>query len=386
MKTDNKIALVGAAIGAGLLWLINKNKSTNGIGTLKYHKFFVKDINNLSELYSDLFYVLENTGYSIKREYQENNLYLYLERDGLNVKELPFDMSIWQKVYSTVFNFVKDWNTDAREFGLKADLSYTSYGLLVISFWEKNDAIHGIGATKRKPRRIWAEVSDAQDAGIDLTNPNGWESSKGKLDKLMAYHNAHINSKSDKPSHQLYFNQLRRAYKSIAGTNLPCENYTVRNENGDVILIYNDYNLQELPQKAAGWVYDQACQNTDAEFAGYWITIAQIAQGKKFVWPGKGVHRGICQLVFGVNQPSERKLRISYLASPEKGGVYPEPFAEHEWSDGLADRWDAQDFMNGVLMAFKECNSVGQAQQMCADEYINAHQLEEPALFQDVPF
>lgn len=253
----------------------------------------------------------------------------------------------------------------------------------------KNNSVSGIGATRRKQRRIWKEVEAAQRAGIDLTDPNGWENNKGKLDTIMFLHEAIPNSsKSEKPTYQRYFNQLRRAYKSIAGTNLPYDESIVRNEYGDMIMTYRDYHLDELPKRAAeymGATWEAAYLNYDA---AYWMTIAAIALGRvKFVWTSKGNHRGVQQLVFGQSAPAERKARISYLASPEKGGVYPEQWAHRLWESDGNDR-DDQEITNGVLEAIRTCQSVGQAQQMCVDEYMRTYAggQPEPLLYTDVPF
>ena len=249
----------------------------------------------------------------------------------------------------------------------------------------KRNGVSGIGATKRK-RRIWSEVEAAQRAGIDLNDPNGWEQHAGQLRKMA---NGKIPaSRSDKPDEQRYFNQLRRAYKSVAGTKLPYSENIVRNENDDVILIYRDYHMDELPKTAANWMIGEEKTDPDIERAAYWSTIAEIALGTKFVWNSSknGIHRGACELIFGKSAPEERKRRISYLATPEKGGIYPEQLAHRAWEADVTERSDDQQILNGILSAIRDCTSVGQAQQMCIDEYLRAHQVEEPLLYQDVPF
>ncbi len=248
---------------------------------------------------------------------------------------------------------------------------------------EEQRATEGIGATKPK-RRIWQEIEAAQNQGIDLTDPNGWQGkekillrmSQGKLSK----------SNSSKSDEERYFGQLRRAYKSIAGTGLPYNQSVVRNEYGDVILVYNDYHLDKLPQIAADWCEQVAKENAnDPEGYGYWATVAAIAKGKKFVWASKGEHRGIEKLIFGHSAPAERKQRISYLASPEKGGSYPEKWAHHLWEANDSQQ-DDQMITDGVLTALLDITSVGHAQQMCIDQYLQAHQATEPLLYGDMPF
>ena len=246
----------------------------------------------------------------------------------------------------------------------------------------QNKSVSGIGAAKRKPRRIWAEVEAAQKAGIDLTDPTGYMHHENEL-RRMAQGKLSA-SKSEKPDEQRYFAQLRRAYKSIAGTNLPYRTYNIRNEFGDIILTYNDYELNKLPQTAADYVEsEERLSPTDPFGIGYWSTIAEIALGQlKFVWKTneKKTLRGVESLVFGTSAPKERKLRISYLASPEKGGVYPEKYAHRLWESWLSDMdmsLDDMEILDGVIEAIRTCQSVGQAQQICIDEYLSAHQQQE---------
>ena len=260
-------------------------------------------------------------------------------------------------------------------------------GTAIAGAIKKRRSIEGIGASK-KPRRIWAELSAAQNAGIDFSDPNGWKGNENKLTNLMFNFNAvpKLRATDQKPKEQRYFEQLRRAYKSVAGTTLRPTQSVVYNEYGDPIVIYNDYHLSELPKTAAEWMLNEAQANVaNPEQAAYWITIASIANGAKFVWASKGEHRGVQQLVFGANAPTERKQRISYLASPEKGGVYPEIFAHKIW-EHMDRNADDQEITNGVLQALREVTSVGQAQKICVDEYMAAHQVQEQNVFEGLPF
>ena len=251
---------------------------------------------------------------------------------------------------------------------------------------DKYKDLSGIGATKRPVRRIWNEVESAQRAGIDLSDPEGWKNNAPVLRRMSEGRLSA--SASAKPDEQRYFEQLRRAYRSVAGTNLPYDESVVRNENDDVILIYRDYHMSELPQRAAKYILTDYLNGriTDNYSVGYWATIGSIANGQKFVWGSKGAHRGVEMLVFGHSVPGERKQRISYLASPEKGGMYPEVFAHYVWESVTDGRGDDQEITNGVLDALRECVSVGQAQQMCKEEYLKAYEVKEPLLYQDVPF
>lgn len=250
---------------------------------------------------------------------------------------------------------------------------------------DQPEDIEGVGATKAK-RRIWFEVQRAQEAGVDLTDPNGWKgketflrkASQGKLSR----------SSSSKSDEERYFGQLRRAYNSIAGTSIIPDQAVIRNQYGDVILTYNDYHLDQLPQIAADWMEKESKENAASPYAyGYWATVAAIARGKRFIWKGTkdGIHRGIEELVFGKAAPSERKQRISYLASKEKGGVYPEKWAHSLWEANDSQQ-DDQEITNGVLDALRDTPSVGAAQQACADAFMQAHQVQEPLLYEGIPF
>ena len=244
----------------------------------------------------------------------------------------------------------------------------------------------GIGATKRAPRRIWSEVEWAQKHGIDLTDPNGWEK---HIKLLSAPAEAAIKTESNKPKEQRYFNQLRRAYRSVAGTGLPSTQSVVRNEYGDVILVYNDYHLDQLPTVAAEWVENELVPGTpNNEEMAYYKTLADIALGHvKFVWKGDDkIHRGAEGMVFGHAAPMEKKKRISYLASPSKGGQYIDEYAHHVWETVTDGNGDDHEITNGIIEAIRDCGSVKDARDFCIDQYIKAHAPQEPALYEDVPF
>ena len=249
----------------------------------------------------------------------------------------------------------------------------------------RKDGASGIGATKRTPRRIWAEVAEAQRRGIDLSDPRGYEGNESTLRKMADGKLSASNS--NKPAEERYFNQLRRAYKSIAGTDLHSDESIIRNEYGDVIMVYRDYHLDQLPQKAAEWVLGKHSNlYMDADDA-YWCTLADIALGRvKFVWATSGVHRGAQDLVFGAPVPAERKQRISYLASPAKGGQYPEAYAHYLWETISQGTADSQEVSDGVYEAIRDCASVGDARKVCMDQYLQAHTTVNDQLWQDVPF
>lgn len=180
---------------------------------------------------------------------------------------------------------------------------------------------------------------------------------------------------------------MRRAYKAISGigaTYLPYKTYEVYNHRGDLILQHRDYGT---PDQMFHDAIDYILQNNinDSEEYGYWETVAAIANGLKFVWESKGIHRGIEELIFGGGKhPKERKARTSYLASPQKGGMYPEVFAEKIiGNSSFANEYmDEQDILNGVLDAFLNIESRQQAKQIILNEYINQNTIHDS----DTPF
>ena len=76
---------------------------------------------------------------------------------------------------------------------------------------------------------------------------------------------------------------------------------------------------------------------------------------------------------------------MPFLASPAKNGQYPEVFAHHLW-EHTGRLVDDMEITNGVLEALREIDTRGAAVEYCKREYLNAHQVEEPLLYQDVPF
>lgn len=253
--------------------------------------------------------------------------------------------------------------------------------------YARTKGVLGIGAVKQK-RRIWQEVEAAQKAGIDLTDPNGWSKRLNELDYIMAHNHAiPKETNSDKPIEQRYFNQLRRAYQSIAGTDLAYDQSVVRNEYGDVVLVYNDYHLDKLPEIAIEEMKDNWWSPNLSNKGAMMQTIADIASGNlKFIWKGDKNHRGVETMVFGKPSPSERKQRISYLATKEKGGVTPEQYAHRLWE--RTDRQaDDQEILDGVLQAILQVPSVGKAREDVMWEFLKNHTTDNNGLlYSDVPF
>lgn len=246
--------------------------------------------------------------------------------------------------------------------------------------------VAGIGAAYK--RRVYREIENLQnDVDFDFAYEDQTDTAKRRIKEDCNFVNSQYPRR--KPiTPERYYKQLRRAYKAISGigqTNLPYKTYTVLNHRGDIILQHRDYGTpDQMFQDAIDYVL--LSHITDPKEYGYWETVAAIATGKKFVWESKGVHRGIEQLAFGGGKhPKERKSRISYLASPQKGGMYPEVFAETIIgnSDFAHEYMDEQEILNGVLYALFSIDSVKQAKDMILETYLDAHTITESS---DTPF
>lgn len=281
---------------------------------------------------------------------------------------------------------------------MKQDTKNTLYvaaaaaGLLaLLRYKSKQAGTAGIGAVKQ-PRRIWVEVEAAQREGIDLTAKSyddlvtGSQEDLFVLARRFGYKGNKKAQQHLEPLAKGYFNTLRRAYKSIAGTNLPYDESVVRNENGDMILTYRDYHLDQLPEKAAEWIRTNYVRPVGDAIDAWWYTLADIATGRvKFVWKGDKIHRGVEQMVFGRPAPQERKERRSYLTTAKNGGQYVDEYAHHLWQS-VFDGADDQVITNGVIEAILNCSSVQWARDYIVQQYLQANQVEEPLLYQDVPF
>lgn len=112
----------------------------------------------------------------------------------------------------------------------------------------------GIGKVERIKRRIYKEVSLAQDAGVDFSRKFqdltgdmrdaiievgqsvGWKQSKRSIE-------------SGKTYAESYYGSLRRAWNAVSGVQGIGRAYDVRNADGDVVLTWNDVteHVQQEP-------------------------------------------------------------------------------------------------------------------------------------------
>lgn len=261
-------------------------------------------------------------------------------------------------------------------------------GFLALALLRKHNASNGIGRidTKRPKRRIYHEIEAAQTNEIDLSLPYDSADDK-KLNELAKKFGFRPSNRSAKSLEEQYFNSLRKAYNAIAGigkTSLPYRKSTVKNENGDVILIYNDYGTPDQKLRDAyEYIREIPLVGSDA---AYWYTLVYIASGGKFLWKDKRkggvlISRGVEDIL--KHSERERKMRISYLGSQAKGALTLDQFAHQLWES--AHEWDPDDtgkvddsvIYNGVEEAILQCTSRGWAQQEILNFYYNAHKNDE---------
>lgn len=224
--------------------------------------------------------------------------------------------------------------------------------------------------------RPFKALSQAQQGGVKF----GTSLPKKKLTKeerkileRVGKENGYTQTWKSKASGKDYpeavYTYLNNKYNSVAGIgDLPYEEYIVRNGEGDVVVIYKDYESENILQRAINFVVDNYCSTADPEEYGYWNTVVDIAQGRKFVWKSDitgGVlrKRGMEDELFGRGHAKEERLRrISMLATPQKGGVYPEKYAYELSAHTTVEMSDA-DIKNGVLEALREFYSPKDAQR-----------------------
>ena len=263
----------------------------------------------------------------------------------------------------------------------------TIAGILGTIALRKKRGVAGIGAAYK--RRMYYEINRLQPVvDFTLNYDDQTEVAKKAIEDLYNtyYKEIYPNRKPITP--ERYYKPLKRAYNAISGigeTALPYYESRVKNEYGDVILIHRDYGTPEQKLKDAYiWVEENYRLRNDYD-TGWWDTVFAIADGKKFVWTSNESQRGIEKLLFGKTSPTERKQRISYLASPSKGGIYPERLIHEIWES--TDRnADDTEIANGVLDAFREVTSVKQARQIFLDQYFKDHMIENEETDPNLPF
>lgn len=125
-----------------------------------------------------------------------------------------------------------------------AGIGVAFFGLCALNAAAKRKATEGgdkstdgIGSTERIKRRIYKEISLAQNAGIDF-NKDYSEFTDEEIATLEELgHNASWEQKEQKPYAQAYYESLSKAYSAISGVGIGSA-YDVRDKNGNVILTW----------------------------------------------------------------------------------------------------------------------------------------------------
>lgn len=113
--------------------------------------------------------------------------------------------------------------------------SLAAAGLLWLICKRKNASINGIGAVKR---RIYKEVSLAQDAGIDFSKPFSDMTSE-EIETLEELgHNAGWGQKEQKSYAEAYYDSLRKAYNAVSGISGIGRAYNIKDAWGNIVLTW----------------------------------------------------------------------------------------------------------------------------------------------------
>lgn len=380
------IGLIGLA-------LCKKKRSVSGVGHISRFEWNV---------YRDLIDEIENA-LNMHIEDNARNLYygdeLTFKNPRLDISVLPgsrsgYDFEVIIDEYENFKYPNKTYDVSSMiELDEDGDEVIDYYGLenVVFDFLDNHlQKVAGIGAAYK--RRIYYEINRLQPVVDFILNyDDQTEVAKKAIEDLYNtyYKEIYPNRKPITP--ERYYKQLKRAYNAISGigkTELPYQESVVKNGYGDVILIHRDYGTpEEKLVNAKSYIEDlYIYPGTDDYKIGYWATVLGIANGVRFVWKSNKQHRGIEQLIFGTSVPTEKKLRISYIANADKGGLWPERYAESMLQYSLGG--DDQEILDGVLDAIREIYSAKQAKEIIMDEYMSAHVIEdrEEKYDNDLPF
>ena len=95
----------------------------------------------------------------------------------------------------------------------------------------------GVGAAERIKRRIFKEISLAQDAGIDLNKDYSQFTDEEVATLEELGHNASWEQREQKPYAQAYFESLQKAYNAISGVGIGTA-YEIKDANGNTVLTW----------------------------------------------------------------------------------------------------------------------------------------------------
>ena len=119
-------------------------------------------------------------------------------------------------------------------------------GIAIISHIARtaNKGTSGIGKVERIKRRVYKEVSLAQDAGVDFSKKYH-ELTKAETDALehigkdvVEWKQSKRSIESGKPYTESYYNSLRRAWNAVSGVQGIGRAYNVKDANGNVCLTW----------------------------------------------------------------------------------------------------------------------------------------------------
>ena len=101
----------------------------------------------------------------------------------------------------------------------------------------------GVGAIKRIKRRIYKEVSLAQDAGVDFSKKYA-ELTNAEIEALervghqLEWKQSKRSIESGKPYAESYYNSLRRAWNAVSGVQGIGRAWNVKDADGNVVLTW----------------------------------------------------------------------------------------------------------------------------------------------------
>lgn len=252
---------------------------------------------------------------------------------------------------------------------------YIPLAIILFSLLKKR---HLANIGKTEPRHWLYEIAVAQQNGIDLFSDYD-PKDEITLAKLAEENGVKL-TRRDYLNNvtrlgEKYFAQLVRKFKPIKAQigAAPVEKVNIRNSEGEIALtVYDRNNTRRDWENAVSYVADELAVNTDSREGAEWATILAIATGTRFVWKDKANGtKGLAHHLFQGNYKDlegERKAYFSILATEEKGGIYPERFAERLSLN--ENRLDA------VLDMLKQFNSKSKAQYAVLQAYYDS--LDEP--------
>ena len=94
-----------------------------------------------------------------------------------------------------------------------------------------------VGATERIKRRIFKEISLAQNAGIDFNKDYSQFTDEEIVTLEELGHNASWEQREQKPYAQAYYESLQKAYNAISGVGIGTA-YDIKDANGNTVLTW----------------------------------------------------------------------------------------------------------------------------------------------------